>query len=214
LDYLCSDFDDKRNKKQMEIKSAQFVISNTDVKKCPDNNLPEYAFIGRSNVGKSSLINMLVTHKNLALTSQKPGKTQLINHFLINNNWYLVDLPGYGYAQRGKKGRENISRIIENYILERDQLTNLFVLIDCRHEPQKIDLEFMEWLGENGIPFSIIFTKTDKLSKSKVSENIGIYRKKLFETWEELPPVLVSSSVTREGKDEILNYIETINYSL
>ncbi|MCC8171778.1 MAG: ribosome biogenesis GTP-binding protein YihA/YsxC, partial [Parabacteroides sp.] len=149
----------------MEIKNACFVISNTDVKKCPADGKPEYAFIGRSNVGKSSLINMLTGKKGLAMTSSTPGKTMLINHFLINNDWYLVDLPGYGYAQRGKEGRENIRRIIENYILEREELTNLFVLIDARHEPQKIDLEFMEWLGENGIPFSIIFTKTDKISK-------------------------------------------------
>ena len=147
----------------MEIKSAEFVISNTDVKKCPAGNFPEYAFIGRSNVGKSSLINMLTGKKGLAMTSQKPGKTLLINHFIINNNWFLVDLPGYGFAQRGKEGRQNIQRIIEDYILEREQLTNLFVLIDCRHEAQKIDLEFMEWLGENGVPFSIIFTKIDKI---------------------------------------------------
>ena len=147
----------------MEIKSAEFVISNTNVKKCPTGDLPEYAFIGRSNVGKSSLINMLTGKKGLAMTSQKPGKTLLINQFLINGQWYLVDLPGYGFAQRGKEGRENIQRIIEDYILEREQLTNLFVLIDCRHEPQKIDLEFMEWLGENEIPFSLIFTKIDKI---------------------------------------------------
>ena len=154
----------------MEIKSADFVISNTDVKKCPQGSLPEYAFIGRSNVGKSSLINMLTAKKGLAMTSQKPGKTLLINQFLINKEWYLVDLPGYGFAQRGKEGRENIKRIIEDYILDREQLTCLFVLLDSRHEPQKIDLEFMEWLGENGVPFAIIFTKIDKLSKSKLNE--------------------------------------------
>ncbi|MDR1525901.1 MAG: ribosome biogenesis GTP-binding protein YihA/YsxC [Tannerella sp.] len=198
----------------MEIKSAKFVISNTDVEKCPQGTLPEYAFIGRSNVGKSSLINMLTNHKQLAMTSQKPGKTQLINHFIINDEWYLVDLPGYGYAQRGKKGRENIQKIIENYILEREQLTNLFVLIDCRHEPQKIDLEFMEWLGEYGIPFSIIFTKTDKISKSKLSENMEVYREKMYETWEELPPLFVSSSEKKEGCEEILEYIDDINVSL
>ena len=198
----------------MEVKSAVFIISNTDVRKCPEGVLPEYAFIGRSNVGKSSLINMLTNHKGLAMTSQKPGKTQLINHFLINDKWYLVDLPGYGFAQRGKEGRENIRKIIENYILEREQLTNLFVLIDCRHEPQKIDLEFMEWLGENGIPFSVIFTKTDKISKGKLADNIEVYRNKMFETWEELPPFFVSSSEKREGRDEILDFIHEINERL
>lgn len=151
----------------MEIKSAEFVISNTDVRKCPEGNKPEYAFIGRSNVGKSSLINMLTNKKGLAMTSQTPGKTLLINHFLINNEWYLVDLPGYGFAQRGKENREQLKRIIENYILDREQLTNLFVLLDCRHEAQKIDLEFMEWLGESGVPFSIIFTKIDKIRDRK-----------------------------------------------
>lgn len=198
----------------MEVKSAEFIISNTDVRMCPEGTRPEYAFIGRSNVGKSSLINMLTNRKGLAMTSQKPGKTQLINHFLINDDWYLVDLPGYGYAQRGKTGRENIRKIIENYILEREQLTNLFVLIDCRHEPQKIDLEFMEWLGENGIPFSIIFTKIDKVSKGKLAENLEVYQNKLFETWEELPHMLVSSSEKKDGKDEILNYIHEINQTI
>ncbi|MCD7976355.1 MAG: ribosome biogenesis GTP-binding protein YihA/YsxC [Tannerellaceae bacterium] len=198
----------------MEIKSAEFVISNTAVEKCPEGTKPEYAFIGRSNVGKSSLINMLTNRKGLAMTSQKPGKTQLINHFLINNEWYLVDLPGYGYAQRGKEGRENIRRIIENYILEREQLTCLFLLLDCRHEPQKIDLEFMEWLGENGIPFSIIITKTDKISKGRLKENMRIYQEKLLESWEELPPFFYSSSEKREGREEILNYIAEINKSL
>jgi GTP-binding protein len=157
---------------------------------------------------------MLTNTKGLAMTSQKPGKTQLINHFIINDKWYLVDLPGYGYAQRGKAGRENIRKIIEDYILEREQLTNLFVLIDCRHEPQKIDLEFMEWLGENGIPFSIIFTKTDKISKSKLAENLEIYQNKMFETWEELPPILISSSEKKEGREEILEYIQNINDAL
>ena len=198
----------------MEIKTAEFVISNTDVKKCPAGNFPEYAFIGRSNVGKSSLINMLTGKKGLAMTSQKPGKTLLINHFMINNNWFLVDLPGYGFAQRGKEGRENIQRIIEDYILEREQLTNLFVLLDCRHEAQKIDLEFMEWLGENGVPFSIIFTKIDKISKGRLKENLKAYQEKLLETWEELPPILLSSSEKKEGRDEILNYIDEINKSL
>ena len=198
----------------MEIKSAEFVISNTDVKKCPAGNFPEYAFIGRSNVGKSSLINMLTGKKGLAMTSQKPGKTLLINHFIINNNWFLVDLPGYGFAQRGKEGRQNIQRIIEYYILEREQLTNLFVLIDCRHEAQKIDLEFMEWLGENGVPFSIIFTKIDKISKGRLQENLKAYQEKLLETWEELPPILLSSSEKKDGREEILDYIDTINKSL
>ena len=198
----------------MEIKSADFVISNTDVKKCPQGSLPEYAFIGRSNVGKSSLINMLTAKKGLAMTSQKPGKTLLINHFLINKEWYLVDLPGYGFAQRGKEGRENIKRIIEDYILDREQLTCLFVLLDSRHEPQKIDLEFMEWLGENGVPFAIIFTKIDKLSKSKLNENMDAYHKRLAESWEELPPIFLSSSEKKEGRNEVLDYIETINQSL
>ena len=195
----------------MEIKSAEFVISNTDVKKCPAGNFPEYAFIGRSNVGKSSLINMLTGKKGLAMTSQKPGKTLLINHFIINNNWFLVDLPGYGFAQRGKEGRQNIQRIIEDYILEREQLTNLFVLIDCRHEAQKIDLEFMEWLGENGVPFSIIFTKADKLKGGRLKMNINNYLRELSKEWEELPPYFVSSSENRTGRTEILDYIENIS---
>ena len=198
----------------MEMKSAEFVISNTNVKKCPTGDLPEYAFIGRSNVGKSSLINMLTGKKGLAMTSQKPGKTLLINHFLINGQWYLVDLPGYGFAQRGKEGRENIQRIIEDYILEREQLTNLFVLIDCRHEPQKIDLEFMEWLGENEIPFSLIITTLDKISKGRFQETLKVYQTKLLESWEELPPILLSSSEKKEGRDKILNYIDEINKSL
>lgn len=198
----------------MEIKSAEFVISNTDVKKCPAGNFPEYAFIGRSNVGKSSLINMLTGKKGLAMTSQKPGKTLLINHFMINDNWFLVDLPGYGFAQRGKEGRQNIQRIIEDYILEREQLTNLFVLLDSRHEAQKIDLEFMEWLGENSVPFSIIFTKTDKISKGRVKENLKAYEEKLLESWEELPPILLSSSEKKEGREEILDFIDEINKSL
>ena len=195
----------------MEIKSAEFVISNTDVKKCPAGNFPEYAFIGRSNVGKSSLINMLTGKKGLAMTSQKPGKTLLINHFIINNNWFLVDLPGYGFAQRGKEGRQNIQRIIEDYILEREQLTNLFVLIDCRHEAQKIDLEFMEWLGENGVPFSIIFTKADKLKGGRLKMNINNYLRELSKEWEELPPYFISSSENRTGRTEILDYIENIS---
>ncbi|MEA4975398.1 MAG: ribosome biogenesis GTP-binding protein YihA/YsxC [Paludibacter sp.] len=198
----------------MEIKSAEFVISNTDVKKCPDNGLPEYAFIGRSNVGKSSLINMLTNRKGLAMTSSKPGKTLLINHFIINDNWYLVDLPGYGYATAGKSMREKLKNIIESYILYREELTCLFVLIDCRHDPQPIDIEFMEWLGENGIPFSIIFTKIDKLSKSRLSENLKAYRDKLFETWEELPPIFITSSEKGQGREELLGYIDQINKDL
>ncbi len=198
----------------MEIKSAEFVISNTDVKKCPEGIRSEYAFIGRSNVGKSSLINMLTARKGLAMTSQKPGKTLLINHFLINKEWFLVDLPGYGFAQRGKEGRENIRRIIESYVLQRPQLTCLFVLLDCRHEPQKIDLEFMEWLGENEVPFAIIFTKIDKISRGRLTDNLNKYKEKLLETWEELPPILLSSSETKDGREEILDYIQSINQQL
>ena len=198
----------------MEIKSEEFVISNTDVRKCPEGTRPEYAFIGRSNVGKSSLINMLTARKGLAMTSQKPGKTLLINHFLINKEWFLVDLPGYGFAQRGKEGRENIRRIIESYVLQRPQLTCLFVLLDCRHEPQKIDLEFMEWLGENEVPFAIIFTKIDKISRGRLTENLNKYKERLLETWEELPPILLSSSETKDGREEILDYIQSINRQL
>lgn len=198
----------------MIIKDAKFVISNTDYKQCPTDGKPEYAFIGRSNVGKSSLINMITNHKGLAMTSSKPGKTQLINHFIINEEWYLVDLPGYGYAQRGKEGREAIRIIIEDYILNRDDLTNLFLLLDSRHDPQQIDMEFMEWLGEYDIPFAIVFTKIDKLSKSKVKENLAKYTEKLEETWEELPPIFITSSEHRIGGEEILDYIEKINKEL
>lgn len=198
----------------MEIKKAAFVISNTDVRKCPDTRLPEYAFIGRSNVGKSSLINMLTGQKGLAMTSQKPGKTQLINHFIIDDSWYLVDLPGYGYARLGASNRESLRRIIETYILCREQLSSLFVLIDCRHEPQKIDLEFLQWLGENGIPFSIVFTKADKLSFSRLKENTEAYKQKLLETWEELPPVFITSSEKKTGKEELLDYIDSVNQEL
>ena len=198
----------------MDIKSAEFIISNTDYLKCPDSRLPEYAFIGRSNVGKSSLINMLCDRKGLAMTSSKPGKTLLINHFLINKNWHLVDLPGYGYATTGKKMREQLQEIIENYILNREQLTCLFLLIDCRHEPQKIDLEFMEWLGENDVPFSIVFTKLDKLSHVKGVESIRVYKEKLTEQWEELPPIFITSSEKRTGRDELLGYIEEITKGL
>ncbi len=198
----------------MNIKSAEFIISNTDVRKCPEGTRPEYAFIGRSNVGKSSLINMLTERKGLAMTSSKPGKTLLINHFLINNEWFLVDLPGYGFAQRGKEQREQLRTLIENYTLYREQLTSLFVLVDSRHEPQKIDLEFMEWLGENGIPFAIIFTKIDKISRGRLNENVKAYKERLLESWEELPPIFYSSSEAKEGRDEILGYIEEVNRSL
>ena len=198
----------------MNIKSATFVISNTDVRKCPEGNLPEYAFIGRSNVGKSSLINMLTNHKGLAMTSSTPGKTLLINHFLINEEWYLVDLPGYGFAQRGMAQREQLRQIIESYILGREQLVCLFVLIDCRHPAQKIDLEFMEWLGENGVPFTIIFTKTDKIGRGRLKENIKAYQEAMLGTWEELPPMMCSSSENKEGREEILDYIEEINKNL
>ena len=198
----------------MEITSAEFVISNTDVKKCPAGTFPEYAFIGRSNVGKSSLINMLTARKGLAMTSATPGKTMLINHFLINKNWYLVDLPGYGYARRGQKGKDQIRTIIEDYILEREQMTNLFLLIDSRLEPQKIDLEFMEWLGENGIPLSIIFTTADKLKSGRLKMNINAYLRELSKQWEELPPYFISSSENRTGRTEILDYIESINKDL
>ena len=191
----------------MEITSAEFVISNTDVRKCPTGVFPEYAFIGRSNVGKSSLINMLTARKGLAMTSATPGKTMLINHFLINQSWYLVDLPGYGYARRGQKGKDQIRTIIEDYILEREQMTNLFVLIDSRLEPQKIDLEFMEWLGENGIPFGIIFTKADKLSKTQREKSVERFRTALAQQWEELPPMFVSSSEKAVGREEILDFI-------
>lgn len=198
----------------MEITSAEFVISNTDVKKCPGGTFPEYAFIGRSNVGKSSLINMLTGRKGLAMTSATPGKTMLINHFLINKSWYIVDLPGYGYARRGQKGKSQIQRIIEDYILEREQMTNLFLLIDSRLEPQVIDIEFMGWLGEHGVPFSIVFTKGDKLKGGRLNTNIQQYLKKLKEQWEELPPYFVTSSENRMGKNELLDYIESINKEL
>lgn len=195
----------------MIINSARFVISNSDVRKCPDEQRHEYAFIGRSNVGKSSLINMLTGRKSLAMTSSTPGKTMLINHFMVNDEWYIVDLPGYGYARRGKEGREKIQKIIESYILNRSQMTTLFLLIDSRHEPQKIDMEFIEWLGENGVPFSIVFTKADKLGKVACKRNIASYCSHLLEMWEELPPVFVTSSETGEGRENLLDYIEQLN---
>ncbi len=198
----------------MEITSAEFVVSNSRADMCPDTHLPEYAFIGRSNVGKSSLINMLTNHSNLAMTSSTPGKTLLINHFLINKAWYLVDLPGYGYAQRGKKMMEKIQKIIEYYVLGREQMTCLFVLVDSRLSPQKIDLEFIEWLGENNVPFAIIFTKADKQSIGKTKQNVNVYLDKLKEQWEELPPYFISSSEKKIGREDILNYIEEVNASL
>lgn len=198
----------------MDVTSARFVISNSDVRKCPTTGLPEYAFIGRSNVGKSSLINMLANRKGMAKTSATPGKTTLINHFIINDSWYIVDLPGYGYARRGNEGREQIRRIINAYILNREAMTCLFVLLDCRHEPQKIDLEFIEFLGENGVPFAIIFTKADKISKGALERNIDAYKAKLLETWEELPPIFATSSEKRVGREELLDYIDEINKSI
>ena len=196
------------------IKTARFVISNSDVKKCPQDGKPEYAFIGRSNVGKSSLINMLTRHNKLAMTSSMPGKTLLINHFIVNDEWYLVDLPGYGYAKRSKSQNEQLQHIISSYILDREQMTNLFVLIDSRHVPQKIDLEFFEWLGENGVPFAIVFTKADKLTKTALGANIAAYKERLLEEWEELPPVFVTSSESALGREDILQYINEINKSL
>ena len=197
------------------ITSASFVISSPDVMQCPQTSIPEYAFIGRSNVGKSSLINMLTHNPKLAKTSQKPGKTLLINHFLINvgtdQHWHLVDLPGYGFAQAGKKQRAKLKTMIERYCLLREALVSLFVLIDCRHEPQQIDLEFMEWLGEQEIPFAIVFTKADKLSKSKLAINTENYKQKLLEVWEELPPIFITSAEKGIGEQELITYIEEIN---
>ena len=198
----------------MDITSAEFVVSNSRADMCPQTHLPEYAFIGRSNVGKSSLINMLTKNPKLAMTSATPGKTLLINHFIINKEWYLVDLPGYGYAQRGKKMMEKIQKLIEYYVLERKQMTCLFVLIDSRLEPQRIDLEFIEWLGENGIPFALIFTKADKQSVGKTKASVNRFLNTLKEQWEELPPHFISSSENKTGRQEILNYIEQVNRSL
>jgi len=198
----------------MNIKSAEFQISNSDYRKCPDTSMPEYAFIGRSNVGKSSLINMLTGRKALAKTSATPGKTMLINHFIINGEWYIVDLPGYGFAKRSKESRGQLWRMIQGYVLGREQMTNLFVLVDSRLKPQKIDLEFMEWLGEHGVPFSIVFTKMDKLGKVAGPMAVEDYKKVLRKTWEELPPVFMTSSEDARGRDEILNYIDSINQQL
>lgn len=198
----------------MVIKEATFTISSPNVRMCPQTTEPEYAFIGRSNVGKSSLINMLTNRKGLAKTSSMPGKTMLINHFKINDEWYLIDLPGYGYAKRSKKEQDKLVEMIRGYVLQREQMVNLFVLIDSRHEPQRIDLEFIEWLGENGVPFSIVFTKADKQSHSKTTTNVQAYIKKLEEQWEELPPYFVTSAETGEGRDALLSYIEEINQSL
>lgn len=199
----------------MEIKNIKYEISNENPHKCPATDVPEYAFIGRSNVGKSSLINMLGRSKSLAKTSQKPGKTLLINHFKVDNGeWYLVDLPGYGYAARGKEQREKLSKIIKGYILERAQLTSLFVLIDIRHEPRKVDIEFLDWLGDNGVPFSIIFTKADKLGPVAGQRNVEAYKKELLKRWEELPPVFVTSSEKGTGRQELLDYIYSINQEI
>ncbi len=195
----------------MHIHSAEFVCSNTDVKKCPEPNKPEYAFIGRSNVGKSSLINRLVLRKGLAKTSGRPGKTQLINHFIVNEQWYLTDLPGYGYAKVSKSAKEKFQKLIEDYILERQNLVNLFVLVDSRHEPQKIDLEFMAWLGECEIPFSIVFTKIDKLGSGKLNGNIKTYSKKMLETWASMPVFFATSAETDDGVEQLRNYIEQLN---
>jgi len=195
----------------MEIKDALFVTSNSDIKKCPPPNKPEYAFIGRSNVGKSSLINRLTNKKSLAKISGRPGKTRLINHFLINKEWYLVDLPGYGYAEVPKKERLKWEQMIKRYILQRENLYCLFVLIDARHEAQKVDLDFMEWLGISQIPFSIVFTKIDKLKPAELETNLKNYEEKLFETWETLPVYFVTSAETGEGNEELLEYVEKLN---
>ncbi|RAU83601.1 ribosome biogenesis GTP-binding protein YihA/YsxC [Pontibacter arcticus] len=198
----------------MIIKEAKFVISNTKVSLCPTPDKPEYAFIGRSNVGKSSLINMLMEQKGLAKTSSSPGKTQLINHFIVNDEWFLVDLPGYGYAKVSKGSRDEWRKMINYYFLKRENLTCVFVLIDSRHKPLKQDLDFIDYIGKLGIPFAIIFTKTDKQSATKTDANIAAYRRSLRETWDELPPIFQSSSTSREGRDEILAYIEEINTSM
>lgn len=198
----------------MEINKSEFVISSPVVNKCPADNKPEYAFIGRSNVGKSSLINMLCNHKGLAKTSSMPGKTLLINHFIINNEWYLVDLPGYGFAKRSKNERQKLENMIRGYILQREQLVNVFVLVDIRHEQQAIDREFIDWMGTSSIPFAIVFTKADKLSAAKAKQNVEKWMKALEDAWEELPPYFITSSEKKQGRDEILDYIDQINKSL
>ncbi len=198
----------------MIIKNSEFTISAPTVSKCPEDNKPEYAFIGRSNVGKSSLINMLCNHKGLAKTSSKPGKTLLINHFIINKEWYLVDLPGYGYAKNSKSVRAKLEQMIAQYILQRKQLMNVFVLIDIRHEQQTIDREFIDWLGKSNVPFSIIFTKADKLTAGRAKSNALLWMKKLEYTWEELPPYFITSAEKKTGKEEVLDYIESINANI
>lgn len=195
----------------MKIKSAEFVVSNSNVDKCPKSLLPEYAFIGRSNVGKSSLINMLTSRKSLAKTSGRPGKTQLINHFLINTDWHLVDLPGYGYARVSKSAKKVFQKFITQYFGLREQLVTAFVLIDIRHKPQPVDLEFMQWLGEHGIPFSIIFTKADKLKPNAIVNHVETYKTILLETWESMPKYFITSSSKSIGKDQVLEYIDTLN---
>ena len=195
----------------MLIKSANFVKSSSKWQECPEPNIAEYAFIGRSNVGRSSLINAMMNKKDLAKTSQTPGKTQLINHFLVNEEWYLTDLPGYGYAKVSKSQRKDFEKLITNYILNRKNLVNLFILVDIRHTPQKIDLEFMEWCAESGIPFSVIFTKADKLKPNAITQNVETYQQKLLETWEELPELYITSAERKEGGENILNFIEHTN---
>ena len=198
----------------MVIKDARFIISNTDIDQCPKDGLPEYPFIGRSNVGKSSLINMLVDKKDLAKTSGRPGKTQLINHFLINNEWYLVDLPGYGYAKASKSSRSTWERFIADYLTKRETLINIFVLLDSRLEPQKIDLEFMTWCAEEQLPFSMVFTKIDKLSSSALQKNLAAYKKEMLKYWESLPPLFTTSSESKFGREKLLNYIDQINQAI
>ena len=198
----------------MLIKSAEFVMSNSDVAKCPKDRLPEYAFIGRSNVGKSSLINMLMHRKNLAKTSGRPGKTQLINHFLINKNWYLVDLPGYGYARVSKSSKKVFQKFITKYFEKREQMILAFVLVDCRLEPQPIDLEFMQWMGESQVPFSIVFTKADKLKPNALKRNIEVYEQKMLEVWEEMPQYFITSSSNAEGRDELLGFLGNLNSTI
>ncbi|MBO4875622.1 MAG: YihA family ribosome biogenesis GTP-binding protein [Bacteroidales bacterium] len=194
----------------MQIKTAEYLMSNDDYRKCIKPDKPEFAFIGRSNVGKSSLINMLTSNSKLAKTSASPGKTQKINHFVINNQWYLVDLPGYGYAKVSKSQRAVFRKMIDDYILNRQNLVNLFVLIDCRHEPQEIDVEFINWLGESRVPFTIIFTKADKIGPNVLKSKVEAYKEHLLQTWETLPDMLVSSAVNKMGQEEILDYIEKI----